>query len=125
MDIWNDDRRLASRVNNMKAVAMIGGQRGRHVSLRADSFSGVKTIGLIWMRENTPCRFDIEMEVISGRAKLILVRKNSVATLISESCKQSKIIKLEKGFNRIRIVGAGATIKLRAEITKGVTFLEE
>ncbi len=124
MDIWNNQRRLASRVNNMRAVVMIGGQRGNHVSLRTESFSGVKTIGIFWMRDNTSCRFDLEMEVSSGRGKLILVRKDLITTLISGTGQESKIVKLEKGFNRLRIVGEGAKIKLRLVLTKGVSVLE-
>lgn len=124
MDIWDNQKRLASRVNFMKARIIIGRQNGRQVNLRAASFSGVKTIGLFWVRERVSCRFDAEMEISSGRAKLILVRQDKVTTLIQESGEEAKILILDKGFNRLRIVGEQASLKLSLVMTKGVSILE-
>ncbi|MDD4153886.1 MAG: hypothetical protein PHT30_00555 [Bacilli bacterium] len=52
------------------------------------------------------------------------MRKDLITTLISGTGQESKIVKLEKGFNRLRIVGEGAKIKLRLVLTKGVSVLE-
>lgn len=124
MDIWDNQKRLVSRVNFMKARIMIGRQRGRQVRLRAASFSGVKTIGLFWVREKVSCRFDAEMEISGGRAKLILVRQDKITTLIHESGKEVKILILERGFNRLRIVGEQTSLTLNLVMTKGVTILD-
>jgi len=124
MDIWDNERRLLSLVNNMRAKVMIGGQMGHKVSLRSESFSGVKTIGLFWFKESVSCRIDAEMEVSEGRAKLLLVRKGQLIPILLEAGKDTKILKFERGFARLRIVGEHASLKLHFLLTKGVTYIE-
>lgn len=124
MDIWDNERRLLSLVNNMRAKVMIGGQIGQKVSLRSESFTGIKTIGLFWFKESLSCRIDAEMEVNKGRAKLLIVRKGQLIPVLLESGKDAKILKFERGFVRLRIVGDHASIKLNFLLTKGVTYLE-
>ncbi|MDY0345442.1 MAG: hypothetical protein WCX85_01095 [Bacilli bacterium] len=125
MDIFNDESRLKSRVNRKAARVMIGRQLGNDIKLKTVSFSGVKTIGLFYLRENTSCRVDVDFEILSGRSKVILVRKDTIADIAINSCKEARIFKLERGFNRIRIVGEAADIKLSLMLTKGVTYPDE
>ncbi|MDD3207250.1 MAG: hypothetical protein PHD98_02130 [Bacilli bacterium] len=123
MEIWNNDKRLSSFVNYQKAKIMIGGQFKSKIKLRTESFSGVKTIGVFYMREDLSCRFDLEFEVTKGRAKIILVRKGIITPVISETNQRAVIFKLQKGFNRIRIVGEHADARLTLLMKKGVTSL--
>ncbi|NCA96770.1 MAG: hypothetical protein EOM77_01060 [Bacteroidia bacterium] len=124
MKIWDNERRLLSLVNNMRAKVMIGGQLGQKVSLRSESFTGVKTIGLFWFKEGISCRIDTEMEVSEGRAKLLLVHKGQLIPILLEAGKDTKILKFERGFARLRIVGDHASLKLHFSLTKGVTYIE-
>lgn len=124
MELWDNDRRLAGRVNYMRAKVMIGGQLGRKVTLRSEAFTGVKTIGLFFFKESTSCCVDIELEVGDGRAKLIMVRKGLLTTLISETGKLSRVMKFERGFSRLRIVGEHASLKMNFVLTKGITSIE-
>jgi hypothetical protein len=123
MEIWNDEKRLSSFVNYQKAKVMIGGQFKSKIKLRAESFTGVKTIGVFYMREDISCRFDLDFEVIKGRAKIILVRKSVITPVIFETNQRAVIFKLQKGFNRIRIVGEHADAKLTLLMKKGISSL--
>lgn len=85
----------------------------------------MKTIGLFYLRENTSCRIDVDFEVLSGRAKVVLIRKQSISDIAVNTAREALIFKLEKGFNRIRLVGEKAEVRLTLVLTKGVTFLDQ
>jgi len=125
MDIFNDERRLKSRVNNLRAAMIVGRQLRNNIRLRTASFSGVKTIGFFYVRENISCRLDIDFEVMSGRAKVILVHKDTMVDVATSTGKEARIVKLDKGFNRLRLVGEKADVKLTLVLTKGITYLDE
>ncbi|NLB39832.1 MAG: hypothetical protein GX812_00515 [Erysipelotrichaceae bacterium] len=125
MDIFNDERRILSRVNNVRALVLVGRQFSNNIKMHATSFTGVKTIGLFYLRENTSCRIDVDFEVLSGRAKVVLIRKQSIRDIAVNTAREVRIFKLEKGFNRIRLVGENAEVLLTLVLTKGVTFLDQ
>ncbi|MFA5422105.1 MAG: hypothetical protein WC344_04965 [Bacilli bacterium] len=124
MDIWNDEQRLASHVNRLRALVMIGGQFGRKIKLRTGSFSGVKTIGAFWMNKDTSCRYDYELLIKEGRAKIIIVRGRELTNLTAETSKGTRIVRMPKGWTRIRVVGEKTDIEFKMELTKGITDLE-
>lgn len=125
MDIFNDKRRLRSRVNNLKALVICGRQLRNEIKLRTVSFSGVKTIGVFYARETIACRFDVDFEVASGRAKILLVRQDALTDIATSTSKEARILKQEKGFNRVRLAGEKADVKLSLVLTRGVTYLNE
>jgi len=122
--MWDDERRLAGCVNNMRAKVMIGRQRGNQLNLRATSFTGVKTIGLFWIKEKSLYSIAVDLSVEEGRSKLVLVRKGIVTFLANETFSGEKIVVLERGFNRIRIAGDHASLKTSVALSKRSSILE-
>jgi hypothetical protein len=125
MNKWDDEKKIRSVVNSMRAAVMIGHQKGWHVSIRASRFTGVKTIGLFWIKDKGLFHIECDFIVEEGQGKLVLVKKDTVTYLASATCHEMKLVNLERGFVRLRLVGERASLSVKATLAKSQGIMDE
>lgn len=104
----NDEKRINSIVNHMKAQKLIAFCRKNILKISTTNFSGYKTILYARLQKNQ--KLDIDFKCLSGEAKLVLIRKKQIYEICNNTDKQTKTMNIEKGLYRIRLIGNNATI---------------
>lgn len=115
MDVYDDEKRIASAVNYVAAWVFLGSQVGKEYRFKVSRFSGVKTIGQFRVPEEKTEAFHIVFKVTTGKAKLVFVNENGLKTLVENSFEGEKQVYLPKGMTRVRLVGLATSLELKME----------
>ena len=113
-DVYDDIEKIKSKVNSMKALVMISTMKADTLKVKFKKFMGVKTVGIINCGLNQ--RFDLEMCVDTGRARLVAVDGSGHIISLNEGTFSGELdTETVPGLYRIRLVGeaAGGEIKLK------------
>lgn len=115
--ILNDMDKIASRINRIKALVMIGRYSfiSKTLTVKAYKFTGYRTVLLMKCEDNQA--FDVDINVNEGEAAIYAVDKNKTLKLLCEGNYSGKVhTNIKKGFYRVRVVGDNSAFD--AKITK-------
>ena len=128
--VYDNERALSGEANSYNLTNYSGAQSDHTVSGSAEKLEGMDTIWDYDADERGEVNISYSLAVVSGKAKLIYVSPDETVTTLVECIADgeneqsaSEFIEVEKGENRIRLVGAEGT-SLEYEFTADMGEVE-
>lgn len=124
--LYTDEKQISAE-NNTYSLDYVEQEVEDNQYIGKMRFEGADTIWQYRAPEDCDIEVSYRLSVTSGKAKLVLISPNKAITTLAENEDQhlqeetlTITLELQKGMNRIRLVGAdNANIKLRLEVPVG------
>lgn len=117
-DFYNNDNKLCKQADNYNFVFRSENTFNNKSSVKFGTFYGMETIFTIDAKEGGKITLNYEAKIDSGKFKTVLISQDDKVTTIFEGdSKKEETIEVNKGTNRIKIVGNNAKGNFKMDIT--------
>jgi outer membrane lipoprotein-sorting protein len=126
-DIYNNNAKIAESGDSYNFKERMGSNTLNELKLKFKTFYGMETIWIIEARVQGTITFDFETQIKSGKFKAVLISPTKeVMTILDQSNAGSITLSVDKGNNRVKIVGNGATgeVNLLANLNKDIGVIK-
>lgn len=107
--IYSDNSKIAKEADSYTFNNRIGSTNKNETNIEFSAFTGMETIWIIEVKEEGSVSVNYESKIENGDFKTVLISPNGVLTNIFEQSKSgTSTLNLQKGKNRIKIVGNDA-----------------
>lgn len=125
--LYNDEQEIVRNSNSYNLVRAKQSVKGNHLFGTMDKLEGMGTIWKYNASEETDVTITYQMKISEGKAKLVLISPDDTVITIVECTAESDAeedvsdtYSLEKGKNRIKLIGAENTkIEFEISLNKG------
>lgn len=119
-EIFDDNNKIISQSDSYSFRNRVGRTLGNESNIEFSFFTGMETIWKINASEKEDIRIEYNSSISEGDFKIVLITpENEVINIISQSGEGNKIIQLNKGSSRFKIIGRDAKGEIEIKIEGG------
>lgn len=116
-NLYDNEKDLCKQADSYSYVLRVGNTINNKTSIKYGTFYGMDTIFIIDSKESGKITLNYESKIDSGKFKGVLISQDDKVTTIFEgNAKKEETLEVEKGINRIKIVGNNAKGNFNMEI---------